>query len=47
MVARAYKAIATEALEVEVGVEPLDLYLKTVTAQAIARSVLSEMGEEI
>ena len=45
VVAGAYKATATEALEAEVGVEPLDLYLKTTTARAVARSALSEKRE--
>ena len=47
MVTRAYKAIVTKALKVKVGVEPLDLYLKTIITQAIARSILLETREEI
>ena len=36
-----------EALEVEVGIEPLNLYLKTTIARAMVRSALLETREEI
>ena len=43
-VAGAYKATPTEALEAEVGVEPLDLYCSKRAAIAATRHTLSEAG---
>ena len=40
-VAGAYRATSTEALEVETNVEPLELYIARLAAQAAARCKLS------
>lgn len=44
-VAGAYKATPTEALEAEVGVEPLDLYCSRKASVAATRHALSEAGK--
>ena len=44
-VAGAYKATSTEALEAEIGVEPLDLYLGKLAAITAIRNALSEAGK--
>ena len=46
VMAGADKATATETLEAEIGVNPLDLYLETTTTCAVARSALSKAGKE-
>ncbi len=47
VVAGAYKATSTEALEAELGVEPLDLYTGRRAAAAAARHALSEARKGI
>jgi Reverse transcriptase (RNA-dependent DNA polymerase) len=46
-IAGAYKATATEALEIETFIEPLDLFIEKAAIQGTSRQLLRGYGEEI
>ena len=43
----AYRATATEALEIETFIEPLDLYIERIANLGLARQVLGGQGNKI
>jgi hypothetical protein len=47
VIAGAYRATATEALEIETFTEPLDLYIERIANQGLIRQVLRGQGERI